>query len=290
MQKRKGFTLIELIVVIAILGILALFLVPSFIGYASDAKESICNTNLTSIQRAYQFQLAKQESDEIESLLIQVMENKFDDFSTIPSCPSGGIYTVINDGSEGTAAFKVVCSEHSNALGKIPTQIMNQMKFFTEYVKDLDVNSPEFDKYYELYKELYQDKPEMIKDKKGFKTNILNNNSELRSYLKYINGGSWPTMEVKGNNLFVQPYIDSSTANGHIPSKDTIIYASAHDGNNWNTNYIYDSNTGKWWTGKSSISIANKSMNTVKSEMQDKDWKEIENPQDLVISGQIIMP
>lgn len=164
------------------------------------------------------------------------------------------------------------------------------MKFFTEYVKDLDVNSPEFDKYYELYKELYQDKPEMIKDKKGFKTNILNNNSELRSYLKYINGGSWPTMEVKGNNLFVQPYIDSSTANGHIPSKDTIIYASAHDGNNWNTNYIYDSNTGKWWTGKSSISIANKSMNTVKSEMQDKDWKEIENPQDLVISGQIIMP
>lgn len=290
MQKRKGFTLIELIVVIAILGILALFLVPSFIGYASDAKESICNTNLTSIQRAYQFQLAKQESDENKSLLIQVMDNKFNDFSTIPSCPSGGIYTVINDGSEGAAAFKVVCSEHSNALGKIPTQIMNQMKYFTEYVKDLDVNSPEFDKYYELYKKLYKDKPDMIKDKKGFKTNILNNNSELRNYLKYINGGTWPTMEVNGEKYYVQPYIDLSTINGRVPSKDIVIYASVVDGNNWYTNYIYDSNTGKWWTGKNRFSIDSKSFSEVKDLMVKNGWKVVENSQDLVISGQINMP
>lgn len=38
MKNKKGFTLIELIVVIAILGILALFLVPQFMGYANDAK------------------------------------------------------------------------------------------------------------------------------------------------------------------------------------------------------------------------------------------------------------
>ena len=55
MKNRKGFTLIELIVVIAILGILALFLVPSFMGYAKDAKQSVCESNMTSIQRAYHF-------------------------------------------------------------------------------------------------------------------------------------------------------------------------------------------------------------------------------------------
>lgn len=287
MQKRKGFTLIELIVVIAILGILALLLVPSFIGYATDAKQSICNSTLTSIQRAYQFQLAKQESDENQSLLEKVMNNEFNDFSSIPSCPSGGIYTVINDGLEGKAAFKVVCSEHSNELGKIPTQIMNQMKYFTEYVKNLDVDSAEFNKYYELYKELYK---ENAKDKKAFKTNILNNNSELRNYLKYINGNTWPTMKVNGKEYYVQPYIDLSTYNGRVPSKDTIIYASANDGNNWITNYIYDTDTGKWWTGKKSFSIADKSFSKVKDMMVENGWKVVENPQDIVISGQIIMP
>lgn len=38
MKNKKGFTLIELIVVIAILGILVLLATPKFIGYVEDAK------------------------------------------------------------------------------------------------------------------------------------------------------------------------------------------------------------------------------------------------------------
>ena len=40
MKNKKGFTLIELIVVIAILGILLLFLVPQVVGYIQSAKET----------------------------------------------------------------------------------------------------------------------------------------------------------------------------------------------------------------------------------------------------------
>lgn len=52
MKNKKGFTLIELIVVIAILGILALFLVPSFMGYARDAKVQVMKANIKTGQNA----------------------------------------------------------------------------------------------------------------------------------------------------------------------------------------------------------------------------------------------
>lgn len=86
MKNKKGFTLIELIVVIAILGILALFLVPQFMGYANDAKMQVAEANTRTVWSAASSELALKNFDpqsEWEEFYDAVGERLGSSFSTV---------------------------------------------------------------------------------------------------------------------------------------------------------------------------------------------------------------
>jgi prepilin-type N-terminal cleavage/methylation domain-containing protein len=49
-MKKKGFSLVELIIVVTILGILAAIVLPGFQNHVANAKESAVKSNLTTIR------------------------------------------------------------------------------------------------------------------------------------------------------------------------------------------------------------------------------------------------
>lgn len=64
MNKKRGFTIVELVIVVAVIGILSAILIPTFSNLTNVAKENALQTNLSSAYSMYSEAAASSESIE----------------------------------------------------------------------------------------------------------------------------------------------------------------------------------------------------------------------------------
>ena len=78
----KGFTLIELIIVIAILSILSSIAIPSYAGFRRNAKEKVCNINCSQLEKFYHAYLVLKKDEHTEGLYYQYIQEYGQDICT----------------------------------------------------------------------------------------------------------------------------------------------------------------------------------------------------------------
>ena len=111
MKRQTGFTLVELVIVIAVLGILAGLAIPYFMEAREEAAKKECLANRTQIMRMFYAQQASNYNGTLVGFLAEVVKEPNDNkyFNFVPKCADNGTYSVSNE--------KVVCSiaEHNEA-------------------------------------------------------------------------------------------------------------------------------------------------------------------------------
>jgi prepilin-type N-terminal cleavage/methylation domain-containing protein len=104
-MKRSGFTLVEIMIVVAIIALLAAIAVPSFMSARTKSMQSSCLNNLRLIDGAMQ-QYALDYSNTVATTMAQLVgTNGY--IKDTPVCKAGGAYTL-----PATLAVKTSCSVH----------------------------------------------------------------------------------------------------------------------------------------------------------------------------------
>ena len=131
-NNKKGFTIVELVIVIAVIAILAGVLIPTFAGITNRAKESAALQEATNALKAYVADYAA--TDEKVDLYIAKMNEDGDEFE-IAFAVNGG--QIGNKKMENIPEYKAAVAAGTDEAGN-PTAATLEMAGEYTFVKEYD--------------------------------------------------------------------------------------------------------------------------------------------------------
>ena len=115
-SRKAGFTLVEIMIVVAIIGLLAAIAIPNFIKARATSQCNACINNLRQIDAGInEWALENGQSNGATVTSPQTVSGyiKLNSASSVPGCPAGGTYTTSTVG----ATPQIKCSFSSLTPG-----------------------------------------------------------------------------------------------------------------------------------------------------------------------------